>query len=176
MARAKAKTHTITDDAMKGVHKLLADAPGWIDRGVTATVLSSVAVLEDALEGALLSHMRPATAKMRSRLFNGYGPLSSLAARIDVAYAFNILTQAEYDALAILRSVRNKFAHGQKAMTFDDEEIATAMKKLKCSDPAATDDYKRYFATLFGICSRLVDDMERSDSPNIVPTRKDGSQ
>lgn len=155
MARAKAKTHVITDKAMKGMSELLAKAPGWIDRGVTATVLTSAGVLEEVLEGALLAYMRPATAKMRSRLFNGYGPLSSLAARIDVAYAFNILTQAEYDALAILRSVRNKFAHGRRAMTFEDEEIAAMMKKLKCPDPKATDDYKRYFATLFGICKRL---------------------
>jgi len=32
--------------------------------------------------------MQPLSNKMRARLFNGYGPISSLAAKSDIAYAF----------------------------------------------------------------------------------------
>jgi hypothetical protein len=55
--------------------------PGW--------VLLSAAVLEDRLEQLLLINMRELSNKKAKQIFTN-GPLRSLAAKIDVAYAFEL--------------------------------------------------------------------------------------
>src|SRR3712207_113118 len=54
-------------------------------------VLALVAVLDHDLERCLKAAMRPLNREMRDRLFTGYGPLNSLAAKIDLSFALGIL-------------------------------------------------------------------------------------
>ena len=67
--------------------------------------------LDAALERALLAKMRELSEAQRTNLFEGYGPLSSFAAKIDVAYALNIFDGALYADLIVIRKIRNAFAH-----------------------------------------------------------------
>lgn len=75
----------------------------------SATVLVACAVLDAELERALRVIMRPLNSEMRSRLFEGYGPLSSFSAKVDLAYALNITTDDVHANLSILKSIRNRF-------------------------------------------------------------------
>jgi DNA-binding MltR family transcriptional regulator len=160
---------------LEDIGDLLERAPGWVDRGQTTTVLTSVAMLEEALEAALISRMRPLTKKMRDRLFEGYGPISSFAARVDIAYAIEIISEEDYKALLIIKSIRNKFAHSNEALGFDREDIASLAKRLNCRDPKADTAYRQYFATLFGIAEKLLKVAETSGSVNIIGAWKKGA-
>jgi hypothetical protein len=61
----------------------------------------------------------------RRKLLKYPGPLSTFAARIDIAYASRLITRAVYEALHVLRDIRNDCAHDPA--TYDlaaDEERA----------------------------------------------------
>src|SRR5258707_147607 len=102
---------TITRAHWDGINELLEQAPNWIDRGQAATVLKAIAIFEDVLQACLEGCMRPLTATMRARLFTGYGPISSFAAKTDIAYALGLLTDHDHTDLQIIRKIRNEFAH-----------------------------------------------------------------
>src|SRR5437762_2283167 len=72
------------------------------------TVIAPSAQIENVLEKLLLVHMRSLTKKEHTRLFRGYGPLSSFAAKTDMAYASKIIPKPMFDALDILRRLRNE--------------------------------------------------------------------
>jgi len=91
-----------------------------------AVALTVGARLDAALEGALLAKMRKLSEAQRTNLFDGYGPLSSFAAKIDVGYALNNFDDALYADLTVIRKIRNAFAHpqaklGQPPEHFDDD-------------------------------------------------------
>ena len=150
--------------AISSLENFFARAPGWIDRGQATTVLTSVAVVEEILQAALLNRMRPLTKKEADRLFEGYGPISTLAAKIDVAYAFNLLSKAEYSALLIAKNIRNKFAHSQTAMGFEKDEIVLMVSRMNCKDRKADTPYRQSFAVLFSIGRRLVRTIEKQQA------------
>ena len=56
-----------------------------------------------------------------SELFFGEGPLSSMAARIAIAYAIGITTKDERTDLDRIRQIRNAFAHSAQYLTFSNE-------------------------------------------------------
>jgi len=101
-----------------------------------SVVMVHMAVLEDCLEAALLGKMHSLNREMRDRLFTGYGPLSSLSAKIDVGFALALLDRVDYDRLTVLRKIRNKFAHSPKGLRFEDDEI----KGLLVALPGWTDE------------------------------------
>jgi hypothetical protein len=57
----------------------------------TGVVLQCAAVLENNLERAFKKKMRPLSKKMEKRLYDSYGPVSTFAAKIDFAFAFEII-------------------------------------------------------------------------------------
>lgn len=63
------------------------------ERTDTAYVLVTATALEEVLEMALLAIMRDLSNTTYSDLFKGYGPLSSFAAKIDIAYALKIIDE-----------------------------------------------------------------------------------
>jgi hypothetical protein len=56
--------------------------------------------------------LRP--CELKKRLFAAYGPLSSFAAKIDLAFALEITTEATHKELHKMRKIRNAFAHTKK--------------------------------------------------------------
>ena len=52
--------------------------------------IAGTAALDNSLRAALLTKMRPLSRHMRDRLFEGYGPLATVAAKIDLAFAMEI--------------------------------------------------------------------------------------
>jgi hypothetical protein len=55
----------------------------------TTVVVTAAAILEHDFERCIKTKMRPLKKDMENRLFGGggYGPISSFAAKIDLAYA-----------------------------------------------------------------------------------------
>jgi hypothetical protein len=139
------------------MNKVLEQAPDWIDRGQAATVLKAIAVFEDVLQACLEGCMRPLTPRMRERLFNGYGPISSFSAKTDIAYALNLLTDHDHADLQIKRKIRNEFAHSREVMGFEKCKIKKMVSRLQKPSTEADTAYRWYFARLNKIGHRVID-------------------
>src|SRR5260370_32955082 len=94
-------------------------------QGHAAIVVRLTSILEYDLERSIKRKFRPLSRDKGNRLFEGYGPLSSFAAKIDIAYALDITTDAIDKELTLMRRIRNKIAHSNERLSLDDEPIKT---------------------------------------------------
>jgi DNA-binding MltR family transcriptional regulator len=121
-------------DAIKDLLK------SFVDHMLSSDVLSFTGKLDTALKMALLEKMRPISKRLKARLFDGYGPLSTFSAKIDMAFAFSILDEDLYADLQVIRQVRNMFAHPavplRQPVTFENDDVIKICKKFKDYDPS----------------------------------------
>jgi DNA-binding MltR family transcriptional regulator len=148
---------TIARAHWNGINDVLEKAPNWIDRGQAATVLKTIAIFEDVLQECVQGCMRPLTSRMRARLFDGYGPISTLAAKADIAYALNLLNDEDYADLQIIRKIRNEFAHSREVMGFEKPKIEELVSRMQRPHAVADTAYRWYFARLVEIGHRLIE-------------------
>ncbi len=87
-------------------------------------------LVEDELQKLLLSAMRPLSNTMAAKLFEGYGPLSTFSAKIDISFAFGLIEKDVHGDLRIIKDIRNCFAHTTHFVFFSSPEIAKLCKKL----------------------------------------------
>jgi DNA-binding MltR family transcriptional regulator len=113
------------------------------------------AKLEESLKEALLTKMRPINHEIKKRLFEGYGPLSGFAAKIDLAYALKIFPKKVYDTLRTLKKVRDIFAHRSELSNFETPEIATLLNTLQL-DKSFTSMKARYGMKLVELNGELA--------------------
>jgi hypothetical protein len=71
----------------------------------TSAVTTTVAVMEYQLERAIKIKMHPLTNSLNKRLFEGYGPLSTFAAKIDIAFALDTISKRDYEELVKISRV-----------------------------------------------------------------------
>jgi DNA-binding MltR family transcriptional regulator len=102
------------------------------------------AIIEEQLLRALLTKMRPLSGEMKKRLFDGYGPLSSFSAKIDLSYALRIINKDQYDDLTVVRRIRNQFGHSMSLVNFDKLEIREHFKHFKTLQTGET-DYRAFY-------------------------------
>jgi hypothetical protein len=69
------------------------------------------AFADDVLKAAFKERLPDGIPGGRSRMLGGYGALSDFAKRIQLAYAFDVLSRDLMLELDMLRSVRNKISH-----------------------------------------------------------------
>jgi DNA-binding MltR family transcriptional regulator len=81
--------------------------------------------------------------------------------KIDIAYAFDLISETEYSALLIIKNIRNKFAHSQEVMGFEKEEIAVLVSRMNCKDKKADTAYRQFFSALVSIGGKLIVSMEK---------------
>lgn len=62
------------------------------------------------------------TKKERKALLDYPGPLSSLAAKTEVAFATRLINRTIYDSLHALRRIRNEFAHSSDPLNLSTQE------------------------------------------------------
>jgi mannitol operon repressor len=112
--------------------KFLAEFRGETDRGCA---LLGPALIDDELKAILLYFLidRPPSGKLLD------GPLRSLSARSSLAYALGVISTEEYESIAVLSEIRNKFAHKTMGLSFDSPSVIDLLKKL----PAAKTGAKR---------------------------------
>lgn len=95
---------------------------------------------------AILTKMCRISGVLEARLFDGYGPLGSFSAKIDIAYALGIITEQIFNDLKTIKDIRNEFAHPKELefLTFSSPDIFRHMKRLHSFDESHT-DYERFF-------------------------------
>jgi hypothetical protein len=79
--------------------------------------------------------MRSLTKKEQARLFRGYGPLSSFAAKTDLAYALKMIPKSMFDALNIIRRLRNEIAHSAEMVDLSHPKIRPLFEQLSDQEP-----------------------------------------
>lgn len=134
-----------------------------------AFALVGAAIVEETLAGALLSRMRPLSEKMKEKLFDGYGPLSTFASRIDVSYALQIITKEMHHDLRIILKIRNAFAHSVSVLDFNSPEIReffTAFKAFDARTASYLDFYIDKLRAIDSYLERLVTAEGLDDSAN----------
>lgn len=93
-----------------------------------AKAIVGAAILDHLLEQVLRHHM---IAKPEESLFSAYGPLSSFAAKIDIAKSLGILTIGEAADLHRVRKIRNAFAHSLDDLSFRHPTIRNHVRQLQ---------------------------------------------
>jgi len=118
------------------------------DRGC---VILSAALLADALEELLRSVCRKTPKEIKASvdpLLQGYAPLATFSARIQLTFAFGILPRALRDKIEIIRRMRNDFAHEWGPLDFDDPRCASRLDLLLIRLDDTNDDEQQ--AALMG--------------------------
>ena len=95
-------------------------------------------LVENILAEKLASKLAISSNNFKHRIFEGYGPLSTFTAKIDMARALEIVDEETYNTLRILKSIRNEVAHPdtESLPNFDGPAIVKECRKL----PGYVDD------------------------------------
>jgi hypothetical protein len=80
--------------------------------------------------GKLLKSVLVQDDKLLKVLFEGYGPLATFSARIDLAYGLGYIAPLQRRDLHLIRKIRNIFAHRTGEVTFDDDDISSRCLEL----------------------------------------------
>jgi DNA-binding MltR family transcriptional regulator len=92
-------------------------------------VLTSAALLDRELMKLLLTRMRTLSDNRAKRIFEG--PLGRFAAKVDVAYAFELIDDELHQDLTVIRNIRNEFAHSVTDISFASPEVMNHMRGFK---------------------------------------------
>jgi DNA-binding MltR family transcriptional regulator len=112
-------------------------------------------VLEDMLAEALRVKMRDGlSARLKERLFSGYGPLSSFSGKIDIAFAFSYFDNQIYGDLRAIKDIRNRFAHATNFLNFSSPELEPDAQKL--TGWANGCDVDALFKERFSACASAI--------------------
>lgn len=109
------------------IEKTLKDLRTVHDRAAAIIVATTV---DDALRDLLLHKMVTLNSDRYNSLFGVDRPLSSFAAKINIAYAFNVISDATRGDLEAIKNIRNAFAHARKPITFKTPEIEVECGKM----------------------------------------------
>lgn len=119
----------LEDRANEVLSKVPASLGHESDRGC---VIFGTALLSESLEELLRASFRrgPEDAKLIDSLFEGYAPLSTFSAKLQLAYALGILPRHLREKIELVRRIRNEFAHESGPLSFDDSRCADRLKLL----------------------------------------------
>ena len=95
-----------------------------------ASALVSSALLEELLERLLLVFFMDYD-KIKRDLFDGMASLSTMSAKINIAYYLGLIEQYVFEDLTLIRKIRNDFAHSFETITFETQRIKDRCIQLK---------------------------------------------
>ena len=98
-------------------------------------VLTRTAQVEAVLQRLLETRMPNLSNRLREKLFTGYGPFSSLSAKIDTLFAMGMLTEELRRELHVVRELRNLFAHSPKHLRFKSKGMPEIFAKFRDYKP-----------------------------------------
>ena len=122
-----------SNDDLQRVLKLTARRNA--NHRVIAIVMA--AYVEEHLTHLIKRKMPGLNRDLSDRLFEGNGPLSTIAAKIDIARALKIIDATVAKNAVLIARVRNRFAHRLEVGAFDHSEVAPLIDKL-ITDSAST--------------------------------------
>lgn len=110
-------------------------------RGYTqpGSALAGGALLEGLLEEVIKEQLVSLSKTMTERIFEGYGPLATFAAKIDIAFALGLASDQMRTEMNNIKDIRNKFAHSRSILSFDAPELEKLIIKLKKPDDKGKD-------------------------------------
>lgn len=97
-----------TDFSSEEFKKALAELE---EEGDRAAAIVGGSIIESFLEKGILMRLLPLSPALRESIFSGYGPLSSMSAKIDISFALGLFGDHVRIDLHHIRRVRNEFAH-----------------------------------------------------------------
>lgn len=95
-----------------------------------ASAIVSSSLLEELLERLILAFLID-NEKTKNNLFDGMAPLSTMSAKINVAYHLGLINKNEYEDLKIIKNIRNDFAHSFETINFETQRIKNKCIRLK---------------------------------------------
>lgn len=110
--------------------------------------------------------------KLADKLFDGMGPLSSFSQCISIAFAFDLITAAQYKDLEKIRKIRNHFAHHPLDTTFKTDEVKKLCVELSMfnqtnpKESSESDDHLRvtYLLSCGFTSGSLLDEIESAEA------------
>jgi hypothetical protein len=96
-----------------------------------ATAIIGAVAIEYDLESCLRSRIKPKSDEIWLSIVTDRGPLSSLSAKIQMAYAMRIIDESMRNDLDIVRVVRNAFAHSRVLLKFHHELVVAELLQAK---------------------------------------------
>jgi DNA-binding MltR family transcriptional regulator len=123
------------------IHSLLLDMD---DR---STVIMAASLLDDLLAVAIIHKFKRWPSNTQAdELFTGYGPLSTLSAKASLAGLLGLMGPDMRHDMALVRKIRNNFAHTYTPLSFESKKIAAICKSLKLQTKLA-DDLEHHVGT-----------------------------
>src|SRR5262249_15079476 len=113
--------------------KLIEEIDKQRDRG--AAILAA-SVLEDHLTQIIKTRLER-NPKIESRMFKGYGPLASFAAKIDLGFLLGLYSPHVHKQFGYIREIRNEFAHNLQPLSFRSQRIKDLCSHLQHPPGAA---------------------------------------
>lgn len=98
------------------------------DRG---SALVAAAFIENVLEAALKSKLTRHSSALFEKIFEQQGgALRTFSAKIDLAYAIDLIDAQSYKDLGEIKHIRNEFAHSFEQLSFDRSPIRNRVERL----------------------------------------------
>lgn len=94
------------------------------------TAILGQAIIEYELDNLLRRRVSRKDDTSWIALIEDGGPFSTFHAKIHAGYSFKFYGEITRDNLTIIKNIRNGFAHTQKLITFDNEDILADLRKL----------------------------------------------
>ena len=133
-----ARSIEVADDELREVIQEAYDYhQALIDESDRGAAILAAAQFEEWLRERITSRFVKISKTLDKKLFDGFGPLSTFAAKIDIAYALELYGEDIRKGLHTIKHNRNKFAHTSKPLYFSDNAISELCCKLS---PQATSD------------------------------------
>lgn len=98
-------------------------------RSDRALVITIGSILDTQLESLLKSFFIKDN-KRDEKLFNNNSPLSNFSSKISMCYYLGIISKYEYEALEIIRKIRNIFAHEIEIKKLEDSQSIRDLCKI----------------------------------------------
>ena len=113
----------------------VADLRRESDRGLA---LVACALIDDRLGETLRAFLRETPSSTRL-LDEGNAPLGTLSAKADACVALGLIDDDEHAEIALLRKVRNEFAHAKHGISFATPRVRGLCSSLQSDLPEGSD-------------------------------------
>jgi hypothetical protein len=100
-------------------------------------VVYGASLMDAALATAIGYRTAPMSKTERANFFNDRGPAGTFSAKIELAYAFRLISSETKSQCHMVRKVRNSFAHSVTVVDFADPECKKFVDGFTLVDPAA---------------------------------------
>ena len=108
-----------------------------------ATAILGAVFVEHELEMTLRGRLSKNDDDTWLALTGDEGPLGTFSKKITAAYALGVCDDITRSNLNIVRAIRNAFAHAKKLIDFDNELIASELKKVRFHGKKDRADFER---------------------------------